>query len=388
MNYNEILSKMQKLNISGNVVPINWFKTIRREAPKGKTGRPYLLAINILSEIVYWYRPRAIRDEGTGALIRYEKRFKSDLLQKSYAQLAEMFGYSKREVTEAVIRLEKIGVIKRHFRNIKTEMSVANNVLFLELIPDVLEKLTLQIPNEDPPSPDPDKNNPIEGGTSENQAHIDLWGRCPTIMGEVSHYNGRPLPLLWETNTENTTENTTKNNKKESKKERKFSPQQVESNKKENLGSTQVSDSPLIADKKEKTKQTFDQLIEEYTTNEELRQELKEHLKVRKLKKAALTDRAVKLSLSELDKIAGADYEKIQIVRNSIMNGWTGFFPLKKDEHNRLLSSLSRHTPSYDIEAYERSSRAIFGLADDWARESYDNTKKKYKFKSWDDVQN
>ena len=201
MNYNEILSKMQKLNISGNVVPINWFKTIRREAPKGKTGRPYLLAINILSEIVYWYRPRAIRDEGTGALIRYEKRFKSDLLQKSYAQLAEMFGYSKREVTEAVIRLEKIGVIKRHFRNIKTEMSVANNVLFLELIPDVLEKLTLQIPNEDPPSPDPDKNNPIEGGTSENQAHIDLWGRCPTIMGEVSHYNGRPLPLLWETNT-------------------------------------------------------------------------------------------------------------------------------------------------------------------------------------------
>ena len=73
------------------------------------------------------------------------------------------------------------------------------------------------------------------------------------------------------------------------------------------------------------------------------------------------------------------------------MNGWTGFFPLKKDEHNRLLSSLSRHTPSYDIEAYERSSMAIFGLADDCAKESYDNTKGKYKFKEswdWDDVQN
>lgn len=363
MNYNEILSKMQKLNISGNVVPINWFKTIRREAPKGKTGRPYLLAINILSEIVYWYRPRAIRDEGTGALIRYEKRFKSDLLQKSYAQLAEMFGYSKREVTEAVIRLEKIGVIKRHFRNIKTEMSVANNVLFLELIPDVLEKLTLQIPNEDPPSPDPDKNNPIEGGTSENQAHIDLWGRCPTIMGEVSHYNGRPLPLLWETNTENTTENTTKNNKKESKKERKFSPQQVESNKKENLDSTQVSDSAINGKKisDSKKSKTFDQLIEEYTSNEELRKELKEHLKTRKLKKAALTDRGVKLSLQKLDDLASNDQEKILIVQNAIMNGWISFYPLKKDEHNRMINSLKNHTPNYDIEAYK-----AMNIFEDW----------------------
>ena len=154
--------------------------------------------------------------------------------------------------------------------------------------------------------------------------------------------------------------------KKESKKERRFSPQQVESNKKENLDSTQVSDSAINGKKisDSKKSKTFDQLIEEYTSNEELRKELKEHLKVRKLKKAALTDRAVKLSLSELDKIAGADYEKIQIVRNSIMNGWTGFFPLKKDEHNRLISSLSQHKPSYDIEAYE--SMNVFG---DWTPE-------------------
>lgn len=154
--------------------------------------------------------------------------------------------------------------------------------------------------------------------------------------------------------------------KKEINKERKDFSQQVESNKKENLDfeKTQVSDSPLIADKKEKTKQTFDSLIDEYTNNEDLRNELKEHLKTRKLKKAALTNRAIELSLSELDKIATGDYEKIQIVRNSIMNGWTGFFPLKKDEHNRLISSLSQHKPSYDIEAYE--SMNVFG---DWTPE-------------------
>ena len=132
-----------------------------------------------------------------------------------------------------------------------------------------------------------------------------------------------------------------------------------------------------LTPQKEKPKQTFNQLIEEYTTNEELRKELKEHLKVRKLKKAALTDRAVELSLSELDKIAAADYEKIQIVRNSIMNGWTGFFPLKKDEHNRLINSLPQHKPNYDIEAYK-----AMDIFSDWDPE---NNEKEESFNEDDD---
>lgn len=146
--------------------------------------------------------------------------------------------------------------------------------------------------------------------------------------------------------------------KKESKKERRFSPQQVESNKKENLDfeKNQVLDSAIngkkISDSKES--KTFDQLIEEYTTNEELRQELKEHLKVRKQKKAALTNRAIELSLSKLDKIAADDYEKIKIVQNAIMSGWTGFFPLKPDEKKTMKK------PNYDIETYERSNRELF----------------------------
>lgn len=153
----------------------------------------------------------------------------------------------------------------------------------------------------------------------------------------------------------NNIDNNIINNKKESKKERKFSPQQVESNKKENLDSTQVSDSAVNGKKisDSKKSKTFDQLIEEYTSNKELRKELKEHLKTRKLKKAALTDRGVKLSLQKLDDLASNDQEKIMIVQNAIMNGWISFYPLKKDEHNRMLNSLKHHTPNYDIEAYK-----------------------------------
>ena len=81
-----------------------------------------------------------------------------------------------------------------------------------------------------------------------------------------------------------------------------------------------------------------------------LRKELKEHLKVRKNKKAALTNRAIELSLKKLDDLASNDSEKIQMVQNAIMSGWTTFYPLKEDE-----KKFNKSKPSYDLNAYEHS---------------------------------
>jgi len=130
--------------------------------------------------------------------------------------------------------------------------------------------------------------------------------------------------------------NKVNNNKKESKKERKT----------KKLSST--------SSKPDKPSISFDTLIENYTENEQLREELKEHLKTRKQKKAALTNRAIQLSLAKLDQIAADDYEKIKIVQNAIMNGWTGFFPLKPDEKKTMKK------PNYDIEAYVQSCENVF----------------------------
>lgn len=87
--------------------------------------------------------------------------------------------------------------------------------------------------------------------------------------------------------------------------------------------------------KKEK-KQSFDDLINSYTQNEELREELKNHLATRKAKKATLTNRAIELSLKNLDSLVESkpindqENEKIKIVQQSIAYGWTGFFELKE----------------------------------------------------------
>lgn len=58
---NDIVDRVAEINISGNVTPAIWYKTITKE-----NGKPYLLAIAILSDIVYWYRPSEVRDENTG----------------------------------------------------------------------------------------------------------------------------------------------------------------------------------------------------------------------------------------------------------------------------------------------------------------------------------
>ena len=124
---NEIVDENAKLNISGNIIPQVWYRTIIRES-----GKPNLTAIIILADIVYWYKPTEIRDEGTGQVIGVRKKFKSDLLQRSYQQISEQFGISKKEATNAVVFLEKLGVVKRVFRTISMNGIVVNNVLRTE----------------------------------------------------------------------------------------------------------------------------------------------------------------------------------------------------------------------------------------------------------------
>lgn len=83
---------------------------------------------------MYWYKPAELRDESTGQVVAVKKRFKSDLLQRSYQQISEQFGISKKEATNAIIFLEKLGVVKRVFRTVTINGLVINNVIYLELV--------------------------------------------------------------------------------------------------------------------------------------------------------------------------------------------------------------------------------------------------------------
>jgi len=137
---NKVVEEISKINFQGNIIPSAWYKYIK--FPSGKAD---LLGITILSDIIYWYRKTEIRDEKTGKLLCYKKKFKSDKLQRSYNSYAEQFGVTKRQIKEAIKRLEKLGLIKTEFRNITTKDGLSiNNLLFLEPIPSEILDITHQ----------------------------------------------------------------------------------------------------------------------------------------------------------------------------------------------------------------------------------------------------
>ena len=134
---NRIVDELGKMNISGNIIPIVWFRTIRYQ-----NGKPNVNAIIILADIVYWYRPTEIRDEMTGQIIGMRKKFRDDLLQRNYRQIGDQFGLTKKQVVTAINALQDIGVIRKDFRNLKVGGQSINNVLYLELVPERLLEIT------------------------------------------------------------------------------------------------------------------------------------------------------------------------------------------------------------------------------------------------------
>lgn len=78
-------------------------------------------------------------------------------------------------------------------------------------------------------------------------------------------------------------------------------------------------------------KETFPSIINNYTTNDDLIDALNCYVDMRK-KEKKFTPRALKINLTELDKLALDDLTKIDIINQTIGYGWKGFYPLKKEK--------------------------------------------------------
>lgn len=129
-----------EMNFEGNIIPHEWYKHIRF-----KNGKVDINSIIILSEIVYWHRPTLVKDESSGQVLGYKKKFKADLLQRSYDSFAEQFGFTKRQASDAIKRLEDLGLLQREFRNIFVNGMAISNVLYIKLnaakVVDITRKL-------------------------------------------------------------------------------------------------------------------------------------------------------------------------------------------------------------------------------------------------------
>ena len=83
--------------------------------------------------------------------------------------------------------------------------------------------------------------------------------------------------------------------------------------------------------KKIQKEKPLDVLIADYTQDSELLDALRGFVEMRKEKKAPLTEHALSLLLRKLDGLGHSDAEKAEIVNQSVMNSWNGFFALKQE---------------------------------------------------------
>ncbi|WP_330554493.1 hypothetical protein [Schaedlerella arabinosiphila] len=60
---NPTVDRMGCMQLTGYVIPVSWYRTIRKP-----NGRSNLAAVLILADIVYWYRAVEVRDEMAGGL--------------------------------------------------------------------------------------------------------------------------------------------------------------------------------------------------------------------------------------------------------------------------------------------------------------------------------
>jgi hypothetical protein len=192
------VSALGSINFEGNIIPMEWFANLKLD-----TGKPDTISILLLSDIIYWYRPTTIREEFSGKIIGYRKKFKADLLQRGYKDFETLFGYSRDQIKDSLQRLEKKGFIKRIFRNISNQSATLSNVMFIQIFPNKIIEIT-----------NPTHVRKFPHTSEEISSH--LQANFPTPLGINPH-----------TYTETTTEITTNNSLSSKKRIDKTSATQI-----------------------------------------------------------------------------------------------------------------------------------------------------------------
>lgn len=174
---NPIVDAIGEMNYEGNIVSHAWYQSEKLKFPSGKVN---LVAVILLADIIYWYRPTVIRDERSNRIVEVRRKFKGHRLHKDYKWWADYFGVTERQVRDAITFLVDAGLIIR-------EVQKPLSYTFFEPIPEAIFEITF-----------PDKFEAGSRLTFERETtHVEA------LEGSRSNVNG--VTLERETSTESTT---------------------------------------------------------------------------------------------------------------------------------------------------------------------------------------
>jgi hypothetical protein len=143
MTGHPVVDAIGQINITGNVTPHSWYQHIRFTNKRG--NYPDMLAVAILSDLVYWYRPTEIRDEATLHLVGWRKKFREDKLQRSPETYVDFFGASLKQVRSSLKLLEDLNIIDIELRSVKTGFGTIPTVMFIGINPTEIARITYQV---------------------------------------------------------------------------------------------------------------------------------------------------------------------------------------------------------------------------------------------------
>ena len=203
---NPVCQQMLNCRLTGNITPISWFRNILTDS-----GKPDVVAIILLSDITYWYTPVMTRDEHTGDVIGIQQKFQADKLQKTYQEYADIFGFSKNQIKNAIDNLCDQNLITREFRHIKTGTGLAiTNVMYIEPIFENIVKISNKIrsPQKVRGYP-PKKLRDIPSKTVGISPQKDMGPPCKKFGDLPPKSGGTYTQITTKNSTENTTTTTT-----------------------------------------------------------------------------------------------------------------------------------------------------------------------------------
>jgi predicted phage replisome organizer len=117
----------------------------------------------------------------------------------------------------------------------------------------------------------------------------------------------------------------------------------------DNVSVTQPNGTDIEEDKEKDKKEKKKKETKAFSDDAELNQAIMEFMEFRKSIKKPMTDRAVALLITKLNGMTSYIPEQIEIINQSIMNGWQGVFPLKNEQAQPIRQTYHKQSKADEL---------------------------------------
>ena len=102
--------------------------------------------------------------------------------------------------------------------------------------------------------------------------------------------------------------------------------------------------------KPNETEQSYDEILNSMVEDIEVKNTIYDYIKMRKLIKKPMTDRALTMLINKLFKLSNSKQIQIKILEQSILKNWTDIYPYKEENNNAIHQGNAKS----DLSKYDR----------------------------------